>query len=106
MYSFVLDMSDSIASYDIYIYSRIETPSREHVIEIPMDIWWVDPDRTKYIEKVYFCSSSSLGEKILYRQDVIPSKRGKWYLGIHPDVLPKNLCGFGVELKRKDYGAR
>lgn len=111
MYRYEMDFTDTLARYDIYLYTRIDGPSRELALknDIAMAAFWTDPDGEVYREEFYFPIHEgrrtffSSDYRILYREGVVPSVRGKWTLAI--DVVQNEsvpvLNGLGVEYKSK-----
>lgn len=106
LYSFTMDFSDSTCTYDISIYTRVESPDRNSRYEIPLSIIWISPSGNRYTESVYLHSYSSRGVVSPYRKDIVPVEYGKWVLGIKPEYVPDGFCGVGIFCEKKAYGTR
>lgn len=108
-YKFDIDLSDSLRSNTLYIYTMIDAADREFEgmpSFIPLKIEAVSPCGTAYSETVViptgdFVKSTPYSRQYeaLYRSDFKPVKYGKWSLSI--SVLGENnFKGFrGVGLK-------
>lgn len=109
LYRYEMDFSDSLATYDVYIYSRIDELGstlleRE---DIPMAAYWTAPDGEVYKDTFYFPVREakrgffSSEYKMLYREGITPIQRGKWSL--HIDVAQgeqmPTLRGLGIAYK-------
>lgn len=88
MYSMTVDMSDSLASYDFTIFTRLDLrKSRFETLEdsIGVGAEWMAPDSTRYREFFYipkdsFSSSTSFSKDYFlpYRRGVVPNLPGVW----------------------------
>jgi len=89
-FSFTVDMSDTTATYDLTIYTRL-TCSRKHFSELEdalgMGAVWMSPDSVEYRE--FFCipkasfsnqTSFSHSYRLSYRSGLIPVTPGVWDL--------------------------
>jgi len=117
LYSFSLDMADSLVSYDIWLYSRIDSrkTALSSLDNIPVEIRWISPSGQRYGEKVYFPSDEVSGKtfsyfsrqlKSLYRSDVVPLEHGEWTLEAKAGEGVAGFRGLGVILERNDDGTR
>lgn len=109
LYRYELDLSDSLATYDVYLYSRIDEQSStlSQLDDIPMAAYWTAPDGEVYKDSFYFPVRDakkgffSSEYKLLYREGIAPVQRGKWRL--HIDVAQYEgvpvLRGLGVAYK-------
>ena len=113
-YHFTVDMSDSLSTYDFWLYSRIDC---NHVRlsslrDFPMEVTWVSPDSTKYREKVYFSVHDSVEGsdfysnqyRLPYRLGVVPVKNGIWEMMVKIDAdehFP-GFRGIGLVCEKKD----
>ena len=116
-YVFCLDMSDTLACYDVSLYTRVDAaffaaarPSRQ----LRLEISWIapvmpdstpvmpDPDRASLSETVYLPYGGRAGSAHLYRSGVKPSPAGEWTVAVRPLDAPKGLRGMGIICKRKD----
>ena len=115
-YAFPVDFSDSLCSYDIAIYSRIDTRETEVLAmgELPLTVVWTAPDgKGEYAENVYLplegerrgYFSRQVWQQ--YRKGVRPAVYGEWTLTVSlPDtVRVRGLRGIGLEVLR-NYGTR
>lgn len=101
LYEFCLDLSDSLASYDIYFYTRA-LGSGPDTLCLPLMVAWQAPDSTVFEEAVYMRPGGSKGNCELYRSAVVMNPPGEWKLSIRPVEVPKGFCGMGVICKRND----
>lgn len=88
MYSMTVDMSDTLASYDFTIFTRLDL--RKSQFEqldgsIGVGAEWVAPDSTRYREFFYipkdsYSSSTSFSKDYFlpYRRGVVPNLPGVW----------------------------
>ena len=120
-YVFTLDLSDSLASYDVAIFTRID--SREEAMaetsQLPVTAVWTAPDHSMpenifgnqyftYTEKFYLpleASRSSFFSRQVwhkYRKGLRPGIYGDWQLTLSiPDTVQiRGFRGLGVELIR------
>lgn len=107
MYSFELDMTDSLDIYDVWFYTRVDRSRAATVADYPpmeLVVWWVAPSGKVYDETVYMSSGDYRGVREKYRSGIEPSERGVWKLCVKPNDPPKNFRGFGVICER--YGTR
>ena len=117
-YCFAVDFSDSLCTYDLALYSRID--AREKNIramgELPVTIVWTAPDGAGEFSESAFLPldgerrgyfSRQVWQR--YRKGVKPSVYGEWTISVSiPDtVRVRGLRGMGLEVLR-DYsdGAR
>lgn len=95
LYHYSLDFSDSLCTYDLTFYSRIDC-SRAKLAEVrdfPMVVTWTAPDGGRYSEKVYFNVRDGIkGEdfysnqyRIPYRTGVVPVVWGEWEMTVRID---------------------
>lgn len=95
VYSFSLDLSDSLSVYDIYFFS----PSICQGMEVK--VLWTGPDGDFFSETAYMAGSS---ECELYRKDVSMNVPGTWKLDIRLSGEPEDFRGLGIVSKR--HGTR
>lgn len=118
LYRFTLNMSDSLAVYDLSFYSRIECGNGKlaELRDFPLDITLQSPSGRKYWEKVYFpVHQSSKGSNFYshqyilpYRSGIIPDEAGEWELAVRIDAdghIP-GFRGLGVILEKKEWDIR
>ena len=104
-YIFALDLSDSTASYDLSLYTRVDpalmaaaTPSAE----LALQVCWLGPAGEAMSENVYLPFGAAAGSVKLYRSGVKPSPAGEWHLAVTPIAPPEGLRGIGIICKRVD----
>ena len=94
-YVFEVDMSDSLATYDVSIYTRVDSDTRG----FPVEAIWTSPSGHKYSERIYF--NLLLGQKQPYRSALVPVEWGCWTLELSvPEV--KGMRGMGIITQRND----
>lgn len=96
MYHFALDLSDSLCTYNLWFYSRIDCNNvrMAELRDFPMEITWVSPTGLKYKEKVYFPIHSGMENsdfytnqyRIPYRMEIDPREHGAWELAVSIDA--------------------
>ena len=118
-YTFTLDLSDSLASYDIALFTRIDAHGEAALDELPIIAVWTAPDYSSeddvfsnpyytFTEVFYLpleASRSSYFSRQVwhrYRKGVRPGIYGDWQLSLSvPDTVNiRGLRGLGVELFR------
>lgn len=115
-YVFALDLSDSTATYDLSLYTRVDptlmaaaTPSAE----LALQFCWYSPAGEATAaqpclavpamsEIVYLPFGAEAGSVKLYRSGVKPAPAGEWHLAVTPIVPPEGLRGIGIICKRID----
>lgn len=110
VYSFGLDLQDSLSTYDIKVYSRVESVFRKlpAMISTPLSVSWISPSGQRYSENVWLTltrpgtSPYLLESEQFYRRGLVPAEYGKWTLELSPDDAPKGFSGLGVITIRHD----
>ena len=110
VYRFDVDLSDSLAAYDLKVYSRVESLFRKlpAMISTPLSVSWISPSGQRYSENVWLTltrpgtSPYLLESEQFYRRGLVPAEYGKWTLEISPDDAPKGFSGLGVITIRHD----
>ena len=115
-YVFALDLSDSTATYDLSLYTRVDpalmasaTPSAE----LALQVCWLGPAGEATAsqaclavpamsEIVYLPFGAAAGSVKLYRSGVKPAQAGEWHLAVTPIAPPGGLRGIGIICKRVD----
>lgn len=115
-YVFALDLSDSTATYDLSLYTRVDptlmaaaTPS----VELALQVCWYSPAGEATAaqaclavpamsEIVYLPFGAEAGSVKLYRSGVKPAPVGEWHLAVTPIAPPEGLRGIGIICKRID----
>ena len=93
LYRYSLDMSDSLATYDITFYSRIDAGRQRmaSVKDFPLMVTWTSPSGQRYRETVYFgvhdeahgSSFYTSQYKKVYRTGLKPVEYGVWDMTVH-----------------------
>jgi len=97
-YEFTLDMADSLCTYDLSFYTRVDS----EVDDIPLSITWYSPDGERFTENVHFhCAESQVAP---YRLDCDPSPHGQWRLVVRAEV--PGMRGLGLVCARKQRDGR
>lgn len=88
VYSFSLDLSDSLSVNDIYFYSSVKCPG------MGLTVLWTGPDGRYFSETVYMTGDS---EMELYRKDVSMKTPGIWKLDVRVSDEPDGFTGLGIQ---------
>ncbi len=108
----VLDMSDSLCTYDISFFTRADFPafSRRPGRDIPLEVFLTSPSGRTFSEQVYFPTadpirSTAFSDDYLapWRTGCDPIEYGKWSLKIRigDAEWESHLYGFGAILEKK-----
>ena len=94
-YSFTLDMSDTLAAYDLAFYTLIDRPlfQRDTLVSFPLNVVWRSPSGRYFSETVYYPADSL---RVRYRSGVVPSEGGEWALQVSVTPEPAGFRGLGV----------
>lgn len=110
LYRFTLDLSDTLASYDLSIYSRIDciSPLMAGYQDIPMSAWWTSPSGETYKDDFFFPVQDSTVVDFYstpyvfaFREGFTPVEPGEWKLAFdvsEGEEYPQ-LCGMGIICK-------
>ena len=109
-YVFNLDLSDSTASYDISLYTRVDSgimKAEDPSHSLGLEIRWraasgLQADSTFLCETVYVPYGGRAGSNSLYRSGVRPNPAGEWRVLVRPLDAPAGLRGIGIICKRND----
>lgn len=93
IYRYSIDLSDSLATYDITFYSRIDA-GRQRMAEtgdFPLMVTWISPSGQRYRETVFFnVRDEARGSSFYtsqyrkpYRTGLVPVENGIWDLTVH-----------------------
>jgi len=114
-FSFIVDMSDSLSTYDLSFYTLAEGQLTEvkNLPDIPLEIRMYSPTGECYEETVSIPASSFLKKgsfrkycKTGYRKDCIPAVNGVWNVKVNiPLTTFPSIRGLGLICTR-DYGKR
>ena len=107
-YTFLVDMSDSTASYDFDLYTRVDAPldSLRKLTALPLTVTWTSPSFHVFKEDVYMPmegqgSFFSRQIRVPYRAGVRPEEWGQWIVAVRVNNLPEGLRGMGLVVERK-----
>lgn len=96
-YSFQLPLEDSLATYDISFYTRVDSPAgRRSGGSLELNVLWVSPSGERAGETVYMDTSKLLEA---YRTGVSPLEPGLWTLKVQVKDPPEGFRGLGVVCK-------
>lgn len=99
VYSFPVEMTDSLASYDFWFYSRLFSGS---IGNLELRVSWTAPSGESFYETVYMEKVDSHGVRELYRSGVVPAEYGEWKLNVRPVDPVKDFLGLGLVTIRND----
>ena len=111
-YGFVLDMGDSLVTYDVSLYASFDCGKRRFASfeGTYLRMMWEAPDGPLFEEKVWLgpdvksdSNSFSCHLMTVYRNELEPQKYGKWrlYVTVPEDVVEDfRLAGLGVSIAR------
>lgn len=102
VYSFPVDMTDSLATYDFWFYSRLAAGRKSN---LELRVSWTAPSGRSLYETVYMGALDSRGVRELYRSGMVPAEYGEWKLNVRPVDPGKEFLGLGLICRRND-GAR
>ena len=107
-YTFFVDMSDSTATYDFDLYTRVDAPldSLRKLAALPLQVTWTSPSFHVFREDVYLpmegrTSLFSRQVRAPYRAGVRPEEWGQWQVVVRVPDAPEGLCGMGLVVERK-----
>ena len=107
-YTFFVDMTDSTATYDFDLYTRVDAPldSLRKMQALPLTITWTSPSFHVFKEDVYLPmegKTTLYSRQVLapYRVGIRPEEWGKWVLNVRVTDAPEGLRGMGLVVKRK-----
>lgn len=99
IYSFKVDMSDSLAVYDLSFYTRVDRNSLTSSGEAPrirLVATWISPSGETFSETVYLPSGDAEGMVRKYRSGVQPKEPGVWTLNVKAYSQEKGFRGLGL----------
>lgn len=105
VYSFDLDMSDEGCSYDISLFTKLDTRvfGRRTSESMPLAVIWSSGDSLSFSETVYYPLDRTI---VPYRSGVVLQHPGNWTIRFNVLTAPKGLRGLGIICKRNDNGTR
>ncbi len=105
-YAFTLDLSDSLSSYDISFYTRLDSKRAvfRNMDDISVEVTLQSPSGLLYQETVYIPKMSSTSSTAFskqyfmpYRTDAVPVLYGSWKMFLYvPSDMQTGLLGMGV----------
>ena len=95
-FDFTVDMSDSLCTYDLSFYTRLE--SRLSPPGFPIRVYLTSPSGTVYSESLFYDASASL--VVPYRTGLEPVEYGRWQLSVR--ARAEGLKGMGLICKRNE----
>lgn len=108
-FAFDLDMSDSLAKFDIKFYTRVDCGEKSFSLmqDIPITVELFSPSGEVYSENIYWPKSSFATERmgtydscVDYRLACVPVEYGAWKMCLTFAPV-RGLCGVGVILSSK-----
>ena len=106
-YTFFVEMTDSTASYDFDLYTRVDAPvdSLRKIAALPLQVTWTSPTFHVFREEVYLpmegkMSLFSKQVRAPYRAGVRPEEWGPWQVVVRVQDPPEGLCGMGLVVSR------
>ena len=106
-YTFFVEMTDSAASYDFDLYTRVDAPkdSLKKMTSLPLTVTWTSPSFHVFKEDVYMPmegqgSFFSRQIRAPYRAGVRPEEWGPWQVVVRVQDPPEGLCGMGLVVSR------
>ena len=94
VYVFHLPLSDSLAVYDVSLYSSAQKAKVENLEILSR---WIAPDGESFSETVYMKEVGRKGSREIYRSAIKPGSRcGEWILSLKPVVERGSISGMGV----------
>ena len=107
-YTFLVDMSDSTASYDFDLFTRVDAPldTLRKLSAMPLQVTWTSPSFHVFRENVYLpmegkTSLFSRQVRAPYRVGVRPEEWGQWQVMVRVPDAPEGLSGMGLLVERK-----
>ena len=100
IYQYSLDMTDSLSTYEILFYTRMETVDSTSVF--PIYLVLESPSGEKYQDTHIF--DYNVGKVSRYASDLDPYEHGIWTLTLN--VRSDDVTGMGAMLKKKRNGTR
>jgi len=94
-YSFDLELTDTLAAYNLSFYTKIDRPvfKRDTLVSFPMQIVWRSPSGRYFSETVYYPADSL---RARYRSHLVPSEAGTWNVAVTLPRQPEGLRGLGI----------
>ena len=107
-FTFFVDMTDSTASYDFDLYTRVDAPvdSIRKMGALPLTVTWTSPSFHVFKEEVFMPlegqgSFFSRQVRAPYRAGVRPEEWGQWVVAVRVTNPPEGLRGMGLVVARR-----
>lgn len=119
LYRYTLDLSDSLCTYDVSFYSRIDVNVMKETLprDFSMMVTWTAPSGQRFRETVYFgISDASAGSDSYsrqyvkpYRKSLVPIEFGTWEMEVlvNSGAEVPGFRGLGIVCKKNlPHGTR
>lgn len=109
IYSFSVDMADTLCRYDVSFFTRFDA-RRNRLAEwdgVGLEVEWVSPSGVRYGEQVMMpvpLSGNFFSSQLIlpYRKGLLPVEAGLWTLEVRVPSVPPGFRGLGIIIDRKD----
>ncbi|MCQ2145889.1 MAG: hypothetical protein MJZ16_00055 [Bacteroidales bacterium] len=113
-YIFDVDMADSLCTYDMSFYARVDHPRNKEteLQDYPMYLVWTSPSGTMraltvYMDMTAATSPTYFSKQIVipFMEDVVPEEFGMWQLKVSANEVLSDLGlrGLGLVVKRNTH---
>lgn len=104
IYSFTLDLADTLCTYDISFYispahAKVPADTSRTCRCLPVYVVWTGPQDESFEEMVYMDPGQTVQP---YRQGVEMAVLGDWKLDLRPMEVPSGFRGIGIICHRND----
>ncbi len=111
VYAYSLDLSDSLTSYSLYFYTRIDSPGQDsrNLPDIGLEADLFSPSGKRYTGRIRIpgesaCRSGYFAKDyyFLYRSGFVPSEAGEWLMSVRVEDRDSlhGFRGLGIRLVR------
>lgn len=109
-YRYCVDMSDSLSSYSLYFFTRIDGPGAGDRRDIRLHVDLVSPSGQRYAEETVIPSGSFRSNGrftsdcyVPYRTGFVPAEYGDWMLSVTVDgeAAMEGFRGLGLRISRQ-----
>lgn len=104
VYEFVLNLGDSLSTYDISLFTKVDAPVMGRIrtsSSLGLEIEWKEAGTiTPALSETVYLPYGDKGGASLYRSGVKPSSPGSWTVSARPIDPPTGLRGIGIICKR------
>ncbi|MBQ9548256.1 MAG: hypothetical protein IJV01_03740 [Bacteroidales bacterium] len=106
-YNFSLDLSDSLAYYDVILYTRSDDPKPEKDFVAIYALWYSPDSLLTHAERFALPTGGRRGKVSVYRED-LHLRPGVWRLMLNHEPGEPSIRGIGLSLKKHEnpYGTR